>query len=226
MANYTIIGGDKQEYGPVTAEDIRQWIVEGRLDRNSLARSENDTEWRSLSAFPEFGVFFQTRPHSPPPLGAPSDHDRETALAAVKTPALCLIFSSILNIILTVLTLIQAIISPVDIDKQMAQATSFLQSLGLQVPKSTLNDPQMQSMMHMAGWATIVGQILGLVVSAMVLAGASRMLKLRNYEFAMVAAFAAVIPCLTPCLGYLLFLPFGIWALIVLRKPGMKNRFH
>ena len=32
MANYTIIGGDTKEYGPISADDVRQWISEGRLN--------------------------------------------------------------------------------------------------------------------------------------------------------------------------------------------------
>jgi len=29
---YTIIGGDQKQYGPVTAEELRRWIAEGRAD--------------------------------------------------------------------------------------------------------------------------------------------------------------------------------------------------
>jgi len=47
---------------------------------------------------------------------------------------------------------------------------------------------------------------------------------LRNYEFAFLAAILAMIPCVTPCC--FLGLPFGIWAVIVLRKPGVKDAFH
>ena len=54
MATYTIIGGDQKPYRSVTADDIRRWIADGRLNAQSLAKEENDTEWRSLSAFPEF----------------------------------------------------------------------------------------------------------------------------------------------------------------------------
>ena len=34
MATYTIIGGDQKEYGPVTGDDLRQWMAEGRLNAN------------------------------------------------------------------------------------------------------------------------------------------------------------------------------------------------
>ena len=54
MATYTIIGGDQKQYGSVTADDLRKWIADGRLNAQSLAKEESDTEFRPLSAFPEF----------------------------------------------------------------------------------------------------------------------------------------------------------------------------
>ena len=60
---YTIIGGDGKEYGPVSGEDLRKWIVEGRLNAQTLAKAESDAEFRPLSTFPEFADAF-------PPLAA------------------------------------------------------------------------------------------------------------------------------------------------------------
>ena len=51
---YKIIGGDGQEYGPVTEADLSKWIAEGRLSGQSLAKAEGDAEFRRLSTFPEF----------------------------------------------------------------------------------------------------------------------------------------------------------------------------
>jgi GYF domain 2 len=51
---YKIIGGDGQEYGPVTEADLCKWIAEGRLNGQSLVKAESDTEFRALSTFPEF----------------------------------------------------------------------------------------------------------------------------------------------------------------------------
>lgn len=53
---YKIIGGDQKEYGPVSADDLRQWIGEGRLNAQSLAQAEGSTEWKPLGAFPEFAA--------------------------------------------------------------------------------------------------------------------------------------------------------------------------
>ena len=58
MATYTIIGGDQKEYGPITADDVRLWIAEGRLNEHSLVRAEGDAEFRPLGNIPEFAGAF------------------------------------------------------------------------------------------------------------------------------------------------------------------------
>jgi uncharacterized membrane protein len=62
MANYIIIGGDGKEYGPVTTDDVRQWLAEGRLNAQSLVKAESDAEFRPLEKFPEFADAFATQP--------------------------------------------------------------------------------------------------------------------------------------------------------------------
>ena len=71
MANYYIIGGDGKEYGPVTDADVRQWITEGRLNAQSLAKAESDAEFRALAQFPEFAEAY-ARPEAPTPIAPPS----------------------------------------------------------------------------------------------------------------------------------------------------------
>jgi len=62
---YKIIGADQREYGPISADQIRQWIREGRANANTLCQAEGTTGWRALSTFPEFG-FPQAAPPLPP----------------------------------------------------------------------------------------------------------------------------------------------------------------
>jgi hypothetical protein len=50
---YKFIGGDQKEYGPVSAEQIRQWVAEGRANGQTLVLAEGTTEWRPLASFPE-----------------------------------------------------------------------------------------------------------------------------------------------------------------------------
>jgi hypothetical protein len=75
---FTIIGGDGKEYGSVTAEDLRRWIAEGRLNGQSLVKAEGDAEFRALSAFPEFADAFA--PQAPMP-AAPTISATTTSLA-------------------------------------------------------------------------------------------------------------------------------------------------
>lgn len=51
---FTIIGVDGKEYGPVTADQIRQWITENRLTPAMQARRDGETEWRRIADFAEF----------------------------------------------------------------------------------------------------------------------------------------------------------------------------
>jgi hypothetical protein len=67
---YKVIGADSKEYGPVSTEDIRGWLREGRLGPNSLLQAEGQNQWRPLSAFPEFAGDLAT--HAMPPLVEPA----------------------------------------------------------------------------------------------------------------------------------------------------------
>lgn len=57
---YKVIGVDQRIYGPVSAEQIRRWLAEGRLNAGSLLQIEGAPDWRPLAAFPEFAA--------PPPI--------------------------------------------------------------------------------------------------------------------------------------------------------------
>jgi uncharacterized membrane protein len=76
MANYKVIGGDLKQYGPVSAEDLRKWIADGRLNAMSLVQVHGDVEWKPLSSFPEFADALAGRPaalSAPPPMELPGN---------------------------------------------------------------------------------------------------------------------------------------------------------
>lgn len=52
---YKIIGGDGNEYGPVSADTMRQWIAESRVNAETKVRGETG-EWQPLAAFPELAA--------------------------------------------------------------------------------------------------------------------------------------------------------------------------
>ncbi len=51
---YKIIGDDGREYGPVNADQLRQWIREGRATAQTKAQAEGSADWKPISTFPEF----------------------------------------------------------------------------------------------------------------------------------------------------------------------------
>jgi hypothetical protein len=72
MPDFKIIGTDLKEYGPVSAEQIRQWITERRVDSDTKLQAEGDSEWRRLADVPEFAEAFpRTGPSTCPNCGEP-----------------------------------------------------------------------------------------------------------------------------------------------------------
>jgi hypothetical protein len=70
-AMYRLVGADQKEYGPVMAEEVREWIKQGRANTTTIARFE-EGPWKPLSAFPEFAADLAQSPvqSPPPPFGA------------------------------------------------------------------------------------------------------------------------------------------------------------
>jgi TM2 domain-containing membrane protein YozV len=50
---YRIIGTDGKHYGPVSIEQLRRWIGEGRINAQTLVQAEGSQEWKALNAVPE-----------------------------------------------------------------------------------------------------------------------------------------------------------------------------
>ncbi|MFO1487086.1 MAG: DUF4190 domain-containing protein [Verrucomicrobiota bacterium] len=55
---YRILGVDGREYGPVSAEQLRRWVAEGRADAETKTRTDAGGEWKPLALFPEFSPLF------------------------------------------------------------------------------------------------------------------------------------------------------------------------
>ena len=70
---YKIIGADKKEYGPVSADQLRDWIQQGRVSAQTLAQAEGQIDWRPVIAFPEFAAALAAQsPSVPAPFAAGS----------------------------------------------------------------------------------------------------------------------------------------------------------
>jgi uncharacterized RDD family membrane protein YckC len=71
---FTIIGGDGQEYGPVTTQQLRSWVAAGRANMETQAKIAGSDEWRRLGDFPEFAAAIE-----PPPIIGPAQEDSTLA---------------------------------------------------------------------------------------------------------------------------------------------------
>jgi hypothetical protein len=62
---FKIIGADGNEYGPVTAEILKQWISQSRVNGQTKILAEGTTEWKTVAEFPELAAAL---PLTPPPM--------------------------------------------------------------------------------------------------------------------------------------------------------------
>ena len=51
---YKIRGGDGKEYGPVSADTLKQWVAEGRANAQTQILPEGSMNWVALGQLPEF----------------------------------------------------------------------------------------------------------------------------------------------------------------------------
>jgi GYF domain 2 len=225
---FKILGADGREYGPVANDQIRKWIVEGRANRDTMAKQGDDVSWRPLGQFAEFADVLGIAPSvvggTPPPAGSPAmaaavapvpiaapaggAQARAQAQQLVTGPAIALMVTAGLGIAVGLLGLVQ-----------------ILSGMG-GTPDLPGLDPDVVRMIRMFthGPVAVVSNVIGIAVSVFILLGALRMQRLTNHGLAVAAAIIAMIPCFSPCC--VLGLPFGIWALVVLSKPEVKSQFH
>jgi hypothetical protein len=205
---YKIIGTDGKEYGPVSIEQLRQWIAEGRVNAQTRVLPEGGAEWQVISSLPEFAGSFTGAPALPGPLPSmgPLPVNAPAVVDQVNGPAIGLIVTAVLGFLVQVASLIMNLAG--------ASIMSMQHGGGPQAPWAAM----------FSGTFAIVTSLIGIIVSGVVLVAALKMKKLENYGLAMAGSIIAAIPCISPCC--LIGLPIGIWAIVVLMKPEVKNSFH
>ena len=202
---YKIIGADGKEYGPITADQLRQWIAEGRVNAQTRILAEGATEWRPLADYPDFVTAVSSAP--PPTLqpipGTPALPPANPS--QVEGPAIALIVVAVLGFLAQVGALFW----------KLFMSAAMVNQMDAQNPLAHI--------MFSGGFA-VATSIVGILVSFLILFGGLKMRKFENYGLAMAASIIAMIPCISPCC--IIGLPIGIWALVVLSKPEVKLAFH
>jgi hypothetical protein len=83
---YFLIGGDGREYGPFTADQIRDWVAQGRASVHSRVRRDGETAWRALVECDEFANL-ANQGGVPPPGTAPPTLSAESIAADCRSRA-------------------------------------------------------------------------------------------------------------------------------------------
>jgi hypothetical protein len=112
---YKIVGNDGKTYGPVTADQIREWIAQGRIENRTTVLSTGAVEWTFVGLLPEFAPLFSDAPPIIAPLTATAVSPNKTNGFAT-AGLVCGIFSclcccgcpfSVLGLIFSIIALVQ-----------------------------------------------------------------------------------------------------------------------
>jgi Domain of unknown function (DUF4190)/GYF domain 2 len=135
---YKIIGADQKEYGPITADQLRQWISEGRINAHTRVQTEGAVGWKSVSELPEFAAVLPVA--VPPSLTTPMPVAMAPVAAKSNQMAVWAMVTGILSLLCC------QILGPVSI------------VLGMVALSQIKNNPQQQG----SGFA-IAGIVLGIL---------------------------------------------------------------
>jgi hypothetical protein len=207
---YRVKGVDGNVYGPVPAATIRDWIQQNRLDRDSLVTPDGVEAWRKLGEFPEFQVDFRPKVDfsGVPPSGATSS--AADSLNELRTPGILMVLYGVVSL-LTILTSVIA---------DLFRKGNPLDQLPPETPEFFRKILEMQA--SIPPWAHWVQATLAVVVAGCLVQGGIQLMKGRSRAWAMTGAVLSIFPCFGGCCC-LLGIPLGIWVLVLIQKPSIRE---
>ncbi|HEY0457202.1 MAG TPA: DUF4190 domain-containing protein [Verrucomicrobiae bacterium] len=110
---YKIRGSEGKDYGPISADVLRQWISERRVSGSTLVQAEGSNEWKPLSAYPEYAGALPAAPAVPPPPGIMPGQVPRTSGMAISSLVLgiCGLFTcgitALIGVILGIVSLVK-----------------------------------------------------------------------------------------------------------------------
>ena len=212
---YRVQGSDLKEYGPVTEGQVREWIAENRLNRFSMARKEGDPARRPLDQFPEFAAALQSQPLLTSPGSEVPAPDPERARRLLKGPSLALLLMGTVGLVIT----LSGFVARDWLVDALVRATSTLPAA---VPADQLGLWKTE-LSRSLGLRDYARGLAGVAINGVMIAGALAMRRLENRNLALAAATFALIPCQCCCC---VSIPFGVWALLMLNRPEVKQSFR
>lgn len=218
---YRVKGADQKEYGPVSLDQVRQWISEGRLNRFSLLQKEGESSWRPIEQHSEFGDLLAASTPSSGPLpssgipiaaGAVVVADPQRAASRLQIPAIFMMILAGLGIVLGVAGLLLK-----------GDLLDWMLTSGIPLDANVRTQVE-QARAAGIGVMDVFQMLLGIGMNGLIIVGALKMMRLQSWGLAMTAAILIMLPCTGCCC--LIGLPIGIWALVTLNKPEIKGAFR
>ena len=217
---YRIQGGDQKEYGPITADQVRQWIADKRLNRFSLCAG-TDGIWKPLGQFLEFNDALSLSGGASSDVGSgtstggtPSrgevNSGRANALQQVSAPAMVLL---IVGIVLALLSLANVVV--LGSGKFVPPVVPGMDENGRRFMEAYFG------FLSRHGWKVGVFQLFG---ASMAIVAAIRLKNLRSFGLVTTGTLLIMLPCFTPCCC--LGLPVGIWVVMIMNRPEVKPYFE
>jgi hypothetical protein len=215
---YRVRGADQNIYGPIDAETVRQWIRERRLNGESQICRDGEEVWQTLRQLSEFSGDLSVSIVPAVSTGAVGGASgggfiasREAVLSQVKPAAICMIVYGVsmwLAVLYNVVTLARS---------------DGRQELPPGMPQWFVDFVDwMQSIPPSVQWGML---LINAVVSSLVVFGGVKFLRLQSQGLVKAAAILMIVPCFSSfccCIG----LGFGIWALVLLKKPEILAEFQ
>jgi hypothetical protein len=141
------------------------------------------------------------------PASGPS---RAAASEAVSTPAILLMVTGGLGVLMALYGIVQRVTG---MDRRSLEAFNAN-------PDLEKYRPLVEKLQSTGSFTNVIV----LITSALVIYGALQMRSLKSWGLALTASILALIPCLGPCCC--IGIPVGIWSLVVLNKPEVKGAFE
>ena len=144
--------------------------------------------------------------------------DRQAAEGKVKTPAILMLLSGVVNL-LSMLGVGAVLFTTFALNK----ATLMEQALEQQQNNPNMTPEAMEIAFAFYTYLGVAQAVFGLLFGAFIIFAAFRMMKLKSWGIAVVAAILTVVPCFQSCC--ILSLPVGIYSLVVLFDENVKQAF-
>jgi len=141
-------------------------------------------------------------------------------LARLKGPAIALVVTSVIGILMNLASPLMGAAASEAIMEWVQTAMESDPNFDQEQFEQTKDEMEAATSF---GLMDALFMAFGLAMSGFVLFGALQMMKAKSWVLALIASILAMIPCVSPCC--LLGLPFGIWAVVVLVKPEVKQAF-